>query len=207
MLTVILMPITIFAAVMARNAWVAARDQRYDALMPLIEVRLKVEGDPPRTAAEFVCRLKNIGLGPAMDVRAVVAASAPDAAMVVEGGGPAVASTVVIEPGSDRDFEFVDVRLQAHKRSEESLSRARRAESRTNAQINIDRRESYKRLRDTLHPILKSAGPMILQLTFRDVYRRDFGMAVEIWPVTDEDGEISTGRITLGAVTYRFPHR
>lgn len=68
-LTVVLAPITIFAAWMARNAWVAARHQREDSLMPVLTAEL-VDGKESVAAPHVI--LRNIGVGPALDVRPTI---------------------------------------------------------------------------------------------------------------------------------------
>jgi hypothetical protein len=69
LLTLVLAPITIYAAVMARNAWVASRHQRHDALMPLLEAELVLDVMQPATMARFQLAVRNVGVGPAIQAR------------------------------------------------------------------------------------------------------------------------------------------
>lgn len=203
LLTVALTPITIFAAWMARNAWVTAASQRHDALMPLLELKL-ARGSAPNTLANLECRLENIGLGPALNVRPSIAqSSGGDQYLTLEDPNGGIEEPPLIPVGKSHTFSLLDRRLIAVHRSFMAELRSRGKEFATQAEQN----DLNARWEAARQPILATPASLVIRVQYRDVYKRSFAVEAPLVPVHDDDDNGRPGRITLGSVSHTFPHR
>ena len=199
-LTFTLAPITIFAAWMARNAWVAARHQREDALMPLLTVMLRTDEDKEDSVTGPNLRLRNVGVGPALNVRAeIVAPGSSGIRYLRDNVRTDEPNSLLIPVNETRNLYFSEARLREADLEHQTWAKT------LELPLSADIREDYGRRRAAVaNEIEPHAVPVTLYLSYWDVYRRRFVMTVPLIP-SDERDYYGARRFILGPANYSIP--
>ena len=202
-LTVALTPITIFAALMARNAWTTARDQRYDALMPLLSVTF-ANSEDFMAGPDF--RVDNAGVGPALGVQAFIdVPKGVDLSYISIDQDDSHAEPVLIPAGKSHTFRFME---NGHFSVLQQFGPLVSTIITPEVRKRVNRRGRL--LEEANQRTRLNATPVTLRLTYRDVYgRRSFAVTVPLLPdgTNGEDDESRTPRFRLGQAQYLIPGR
>lgn len=209
LLAIVATAISTLAAFFAGSAWIAARSQRYDTLMPLLEVSVSANA----ASCEFWVVLTNVGVGPAINVVAKIPRSASSGLTWSYGSGDRLHPDLQLVPMGDRRFvHFVENRFRDFRDVEAAVPAQVKGNHSGDDQARERARDYDARIRPREVSILTAiaAHPLFASLTieYRDVYGRPFTATARLEDDFDRGPTPELRRmIRVVGTQHTFPHR